>query len=165
MDKYISAEIGIRRLHALCADAVWRKDLDAFAQCFTVDGEWKIAGLHCRGRTAIGETLGQLLTQNERVLMNFGEPILDFGSSEISGRTYAVEQVKPWTGEAQSTIGLYFEKFAEIDGQWLFTWRHFDMYYFGPANLSNPLFEFRDYGPSPATPLPDAPTDGLRVSD
>ena len=71
MTDHLAAEIGVRRLHALCADAVWRRDPDAFSQCYTEDGEWKIVGLHVRGREAIGQTLTELGSGNTHVLMNF----------------------------------------------------------------------------------------------
>ena len=45
MSDFVAAEAGIRQLHARFVDAVWRKDADAFAECFAHDGEWKIAGL------------------------------------------------------------------------------------------------------------------------
>lgn len=163
MTHLIDAEIGVRRLHAICADAVWRKDHAAFADCFAEDGEWKITGRELRGREAIAQGLQQLLAANERVLMSFGAAILDASSGKVTGRTYAVEQVKPWEGSALSTIGVYFEDFSEANGRWLFQRRHFDMYYFGPADLSAPLFDFPDYGRPPTMPAADAPTAGLKA--
>lgn len=83
--------MGIRRLHALCADAVWRKDRAAFVECFSPDGEWKVASLRMRGQQAIGDGFDNQLTLNERVLMSFASPILDFSPGLISGRTYRFE--------------------------------------------------------------------------
>jgi hypothetical protein len=36
---------GVGQLQAPYADAVWRRDRDAFLDCFAAEGEWKIAGL------------------------------------------------------------------------------------------------------------------------
>ena len=54
MNDFLAAESAIQQLHARYIDAVWRKDADAFADCFAKDAEWKIAGMHMRGRTEIG---------------------------------------------------------------------------------------------------------------
>ena len=39
MTEFVIAESGIRQLHARYIDAVWRKDADAFANCFAEHGE------------------------------------------------------------------------------------------------------------------------------
>lgn len=157
----LAAEIGICRLHALCADAVWRKDRAAFVSCFVPDGEWKVAGSHLRGHGALGDGFDAFLALNERVLMSFASPILAFEADHVSGRTYTIEHVKTLQGEGASSIGVYYERFVETAGEWRFQWRHFDFCYFGPPDLSAPLFGFADYGRPPAMPDGDAPTAGM----
>lgn len=157
----LSAEIGVRRLHALCADAVWRKDRAAFVACYVPDGEWKVAGQHLRGHQELGDGFDAFLELNERVLMSFASPILDFGADGISGRTYTMEHVKTREGNGASSIGIYYERFVEVAGEWRFQWRHFDFCYFGPPDLSAPLFGFVDRGDPPAMPGRDASTAGM----
>jgi hypothetical protein len=157
----LSAEIGIRRLHALCADAVWRKDRSAFVDCFTVDGEWKVAGVHMRGQAAVGDGFDQFLALNERVLMSFASPILEVDGQSASGRTYTIEHVRTVDGSGMSSVGIYYERFVEIHGAWLFAWRHFDFCYFGPPDLSAPLFPFVDRGRPPGMPDAADPTAGM----
>lgn len=161
MSPSLEAEIGVRRLHALCADAVWRRDGAGFADCYTEDATWKIAGLAFQGRDAIAGALGQLGAGNERVLMMFGSPILAMTDGTLTGRTYTVEHVKLLDGSTSATIGIYYERFAERDGRWLFQWRHFDFNYLGPGDFSAPFYPFQDYGPPPAQPGPADPTGGL----
>jgi hypothetical protein len=160
----LEAEIGIRRLHALCADAVWRKDGTAFSECYTDDAVWKIAGFVFHGREAISKALGQLGIENERVLMTFGAPIIHMGDGLLTGRTYAVEHVKRLDGSASTSIGIYYEQFIQQDAVWLFKWRHFDFCYLGPTDLSEPLYPFQDYGAPPAMPASDDRTAGLYLS-
>lgn len=157
----LAAEIGIRRLHALCADAVWRKDRASFVACFVAHGIWKVAGADLQGQAAIGAGFDQFLDLNERVLMQFASPILEIGRGEASGRTYATELVKDREGRGMCSIGIYYERFVERDGEWRFAWRHFDFCYFGPADLSAPLFAFVDRGPPPALPGAQEPTAGM----
>lgn len=158
----LEAEIAIRRLHALCADAVWRKDRVAFAECYANDAVWKIAGLELHGRAAIGQALGNFGAANERVLMVFGAPILTMNEDVLTGRTYAVEHVKLLDGSAVSTIGIYYERFIVRGGRWLFHWRHFDFAYHGPPDLSASFYPSHDYGPPSAMPPADAMTGGLQ---
>lgn len=157
----LAAEIGIRRLHALCIDAVWRKDREAFVDCFVCDGEWNVAGMHFRGRAAIGDGFDQFLARNERVLMNFSSPILEIGWGFASGRTYVNETVKMHDGEGQCSVGIYYERFVEVKGSWRFVWRHFDLFYLGPPDLIAPLFALPDRGRPPALPLDDLGISGM----
>lgn len=159
--RWLAAEIGVRRLHARCADAVWRKDRDAFVECFVPVGEWKVAGMHLRGHEAIAEGFDRFLALNERVLMSFASPILEVGQGTASGRTYTSETVKTLGGQGMCSIGIYYERFTETDAEWRFQWRHFDFCYFGPCDLSAPLFPFVDRGPPPALPDPNSATEGM----
>jgi hypothetical protein len=144
-----------------CADAVWRKDRAAFVDCFVAEGVWKVAGMDLRGQAAIGEGFDQFLALNERVLMSFGSPILELGAGFASGRTYTTEIVKTRDGQGICSIGIYYERFVEQDGEWRFVWRHFDFCYFGPPDLSVPLFPLVDRGRPPALPGQEVPTAGM----
>lgn len=159
----IATEYGIRQLQARCADAVWRKDTGAFAACFAPDGTWKVAGLTITGHQAIGESFEMLTAVNQRILMRFGTPIVAVDGDTASARTYTVEHVKRNDGVGLSSIGIYYERFARVEGQLLYTWRHFDFCYFGPVDLSADLYAFVDHGPPPALPPANAPTAGLQV--
>ena len=159
----IAAEFAIRQLQARCADAVWRKDTSAFAQCFAPDGIWKVAGLTFQGQNAIAQGFDLLTAVNERILMRFGTPIITLDGDRASARTYTIEHVKRNEGDALSSIGIYYEKFARTGDDWLFAWRHFDFCYFGPPDLSADLYAFVDRGPPPALPADDAATAGLQA--
>jgi hypothetical protein len=135
------AESGIRQLHARCIDAVWRKDAAAFADCFTADGEWIIAGVHARGRAQLKIEFDQFLGLNERVLMHFGAPILSVEDGSAVGRTHVYEDVKTIDGRGMKTIGTYHERFVLAGDLWLFAWRRFDMRYFGSPDLSGPFLD------------------------
>ena len=158
MSDYLIAESGIRQLHARFTDAVWRKDFTAFADCFTESAEWKIAGLHFKGRNEIGETISKLLAPYSRILINLGLPVLDINGNTATGRIHLTEQAKLTDGSSVLTIGVYFDRYAIENGQWKFNWRHFSLHYRGPTDLSAPLVPSPDYGPPPAMPPEDAPT-------
>lgn len=157
MTDFIKAESGIRQLYSRCIDAVWRKDTAAFVDCFTEQGEWKIAGHHFRGRTEIGNAFEEFLNPNERVLMIFGTPFLQVESGIAQGRTYVTEMIKRKDKMNASTIGTYYEHFVQQEDRWRFQSRFFSLHYYGPADLSAPLYETPDFGPPPGMPTQNAP--------
>lgn len=156
--EFASADAGIRQLHARYTDAVWRKDAEAFADCFAEQGEWKIAALHLRGRAEIASTIARLLSGCERVLMSLGIPLLEVGAGTATGRIPCLEFAKLKDGTSAMTIGIYYDRYLEETGTWRFRWRHFGLHYRGPADLSAPLIHSPDYGPFPGMPRPDEPT-------
>lgn len=120
MTEFVQAESGIRLLNARYIDAVWRRDSTSFADCFTVDAEWKIAGMHVRGRAGIASLFEKLLAPSERVLMLPGLPALQIGGGSASGRTPVTELVKLRDGRGIRTIGIYYDRIIDQKGRWRF---------------------------------------------
>lgn len=156
MTDYAAAEAGIRALHARYTDAVWRRDIDAFAGCFAEDGEWRISGRVLKGRVQIRETIAAILTRFDRVLITFRTPILEVRNRRAFGRTYVDERCAWKNGETNISVGLYYERFAQEDGRWLFDWRLFQMLYRGDPDFTGTFYDFPDYGPPPGMPPCDA---------
>ena len=158
MTEFVVADSGIRQLHARFIDAVWRKDADAFAQCFAEDAEWKIAGQHFRGRAVIGATIGKLLGACARVQLMAATPILEVGQGTAVGRIQMTEFAKMTDGSSALTLGVYYDRYVEEGQRWVFQWRHFSLHYRGPVDLSAELVNSPDYGPFPGMPAADEPT-------
>lgn len=162
MPQFAAAEAGIRQLHARYAEAVWRKDLDAFADCFTEQGEWRIAGKVLKGREAIVEAFGNIIADAERVFMTFQTPIVSLeGTSRANGRTLVSEQSRWNDGRVNYILGRYFEDFVREHDRWRFSWRLYQALYAGPPDLSGTFFDEPDFGAPPAMPPRDvmpAPT-------
>ncbi len=158
MNDFLIAESGIRQLHARYIDAVWRKDAQTFADCFATDAEWKIAGLHMRGRAEIGGAIGKLLSTSERVRMILGTPILSVEQRTATGRIQVTEFARLTDGTSAMTLGTYYDRYIDEGDRWRFQWRHWSLFYRGPIDLSAPFVDSPDYGPHPAMPGPDEPT-------
>jgi len=158
MSDFIAADCGIRQLHARFIDAVWRKDADAFAACFAENAEWKIAGMHIRGRAEIGSLFGKLMAICARVQIIMGTPVLDVSAGTAAGRVNVTELAKMSDGTSAMTLGVYYDRYVEEGGRWRFQWRHFSLHYRGPIDLSAALVESPDYGPPPNMPGADEPT-------
>jgi uncharacterized protein (TIGR02246 family) len=161
MTEFIVAESAVRQLHARYADAVWRKDVTAFGDCFTQDAEWRIVGMVLRGRDQIVSGFERLMSRYQRVLMQFQNPILTVGDKSAVGRTYVVEHRAAPNERPGMTIGTYFERFVDQGDRWRFAWRLYQLHYIGPPDLSGTFFDQPDYGPPPNMPPLDAPTYNL----
>ncbi|VEG43639.1 SnoaL-like domain [Mycolicibacterium flavescens] len=151
-------ECSVRQLHARYVDAVWRKDAETFLDCFTEDGEWKIAGMHLRGHAEIRSQFDKFMAPCERILMSFGTPLLEVDHNTASSRTLVTECVKHRDGEVIRTVGLYYDRFVVQNDRWRFKWRHWSLYYYGPPDFSGPFLDSPEYGAPPGMPAPDEPT-------
>ena len=156
MTDFTVAECAIRQLHARYLDAVFRKDFDAFANCFTEDAEWRISGMILRGRTEIAGNLKRLMPNFHRVLMTWRTPIVEVGDGVASSRTYVTEQNAFFNGRPGTTVGTYFERFVDQGDQWRFTWRMFQLHYIGPPDITASIFPNPEFGPPPGMPPLDA---------
>jgi ketosteroid isomerase-like protein len=153
----LKAVEGIRQLHSRYVDAVFRKDYATFAQCWSDDAEWRIAGRILRGRDDITAFLEQAMGNFHRVIMTFRNPLVEMtGQGAARSRVYVTEQNGFKDRRPGATIGTYFEKVIERDGRWLRSWALFQLHYMGPADLTGEYFEQPDFGPFPAFPPSDA---------
>lgn len=158
MTDFLRAESGIRQLYGRYCDALWRRDTDAFVDCFTADAVWKIAGRTLRGRAEIGAGFTAFLAQSQKVMMFVGIPVLDVGEGSASGRVQVTELLKLKEGDAIRTLGVYYERFVREGERWRIRHHHFNLYYYGPPDLSADFYDCLEYGPPPGMPGPDAPT-------
>jgi uncharacterized protein (TIGR02246 family) len=156
---FMIAESGIRQLYGRYADAVWRKDVPAFVECFAEDAIWKIGGRTLHGREEIGGVFEASLAPSERVMMWLGIPVITLtGERTATGRVQVTELIKRKDGSSARTLALYYERYVEEDGVWRLGWHHFNLYYFGPPDLSATFLENMEYGPPPGLPGADDPT-------
>ena len=156
--EFLIAESAIRQLYARYNDALWRKDSDAFVDCFAAGAVWKIAGLTICGSAEIRSLFEKYMAAYHKVMMFTGIPVLDVGMGTATGRVPITEYSKLPDGQAIRTLGIYYDRYVEEAGRWRFSWRHFNLYYYGPPDFSEPYYECREYGPPPAIPGPNDPT-------
>jgi ketosteroid isomerase-like protein len=158
MTELMVAEFTVRQLHARYLDSVWRKDYEAFGDCFAVDAEWRIGGRILRGRADIVANLKRLMPNFQRVLMTFRTPIVHIENDAVASRTYVTEQNAFLDGRPGNSIGIYFERFVKEGDQLRFKWRLFQLHYLGKMDITTRLFENPEFGPPPGMPPLDAPT-------
>lgn len=156
MTDLATADAAIRQLHARYIDAVWRADYDAFADCFALDCEWRIADRVVRGRTGAVEFIKLMLADFDCLFISLGTPVLNVGDGEATGRTYFNARNRLKSGEAFAPIGVYYERFVDEGDRWRFKWRLFQTHYKGPPDMSGELVANPHYGSPPGFPPPDA---------
>jgi len=152
MTDYLMAEAGIRQLHARYADAVFRKDFDAFADCFTEDAEWRLGQYVLRGRQEAVAFLQERIANSHFVLMTFRSPLLQIGPGTATGRTYVTELNAYRNAPPNHTVATYYERFVAYNGVWRRAFALFQLHYMGPEDMSGTFFTTPDYGPPPAMP-------------
>jgi hypothetical protein len=156
MTDFANAEAAIRQLHARYIDAVWRQDIEAFADCFADDCEWRIDGMIIRGRDAAVEFHKRNIVAYPQLFIMLGTPILDVGDGVATGRTYFNARNVKANGDAFAPIGTYFERFVDEGDRWRFKWRLFQTYYRGPPDMSGEFVSNPQYGAPPGFPPSDA---------
>ena len=134
------------------------KDPQSFGDLFAVDGEWKVSGMHLKGREEIRSTFARYMQHTGRTLMTFRTPIVELVDGVVTSRTYVTESNRFADGQTADTIGIYYERFTREDGRLLFHYRHWNMYYIGPPDLTADFFDVKDFGPPPGFPDRDDPT-------
>jgi uncharacterized protein (TIGR02246 family) len=156
MSQFAEAEARIRQLYAHYADAVWRKDVAAFADCFAVDAEWRISGMVMHGRDEIADAFEHIIASAKRVLMTFETPLLALDEGGAAARVRVTERCA-WTDRpSHFNIGTYFDRIVEDGDRWRYSWRLFQLFYMGPQDLSGSFHDNPDYGPAPNMPPLDA---------
>lgn len=159
MSDFLTVECAVRQLMGRYADAVWRQDSEAFGQCWCEDAVWKISGREAHGRDEIVALFQASIAPSERVMLWSGIPVIELRGDEAIGRVQVTELIKRREGQPFRTLGLYYDHFREEAGQWRFARRHFNLYYFGPPDVSGDLLQgVMEYGPPPGMPGLDHPT-------
>ena len=165
MTDFAAADSGMRQLQARYVDSVWRKDFDAFADCFTEGAEWRIAGQVLLGRAACVGLLRKIMPSIERVFMTMGTPLLQLRGEEIIARTYVTEINVSKGVPPMFAIGIYYDRCVQEGSRWRFAWHHYQSYYHGPADLTAPFRHIIDYGAPFGMPGPDEPAPAAGSAD
>lgn len=147
MTDLLTADFAIRQLHGRYVDAVFRKDVTAFAACWADNAEWFIAGRHFVGRDAIAEGFLALAGYAERVLMMLGMPVLDIGANSARGRWPVTELIKRVDGGHTRTVGVYDDCYVGSGLDWRFAERRWTLHYRGAGDFSDPFEVVPDPGP------------------
>jgi uncharacterized protein (TIGR02246 family) len=138
----VADELAIRELVARYADAVVRRDEDAWAATWTKDGEWHVLGEPARGREAVVELWNKLMAGLPFVVQLAHGGMIQLDGDRATGRWYITEHGKTPDGTGMFTLGVYHDDYERSAEGWRFARRRFDFLYAGPPDLSAPARGF-----------------------
>jgi hypothetical protein len=153
----LKAESEIRKLLAVSSDCVWRKDLDQYGLCWSINGEWRILGSVTRGREAIKTAWWRFMDPLRSAWQVAHNLVLEIEDHEAQGRLFIEETLVLADGTVHLTRGIYHDTYVIEEDRWTFGKRHFDLVYIGPPAMSGRFFSTVPYGPAPTDPDPNRP--------
>lgn len=129
-------ELALRNLMGRYADAVNRRDADAWVATWAVDGVWNLLGNPVSGRDNILTLWQQMMGSFEFALMLPSSCLFQVNGDTASGHWYLHEYTRDLQGTATTVLSRYLDTYVKQGGQWLFQSRHYSFIYNGPADLS-----------------------------
>jgi hypothetical protein len=129
-------ELAIRSLVARYADAVNRRDEDAWRSTWTEDGEWHVLGKSTAGREDVVALWCELMGSFGFVLQLIHSGTIELDGDRATGRWYLSEIWKRPDDSAGLSVGVYHDHYERGGAGWLFARRRFDFLYMGPSDLS-----------------------------
>jgi hypothetical protein len=136
------SRVAITDLTHRYADAVVRRDADAWAATWATDAVWELGkGRRVEGREAILGLWNSAMDGFKAVVQNVvnSTATLDDAAGTGSGRCYIMEHW--WRADDSKGILLayYDDLYTRVDDEWLFASRELVIQYGGPPDLSAPF--------------------------
>ena len=119
------------------ADAVTRRDIDRWVDCWAADAVWTLH--HDRvatGRDAILSMLRAALSTLDGVVQHVLNGEVAVNDSAAAGRWHIQEHLRRTTGEPLLVLAHYEDTYLRGDGRWRFQSRTLVPHYQGPPDLS-----------------------------
>ena len=123
-------EFAIRNLVATYADAVNRRDGDAWRDTWAEDSEWRIRDTTVVGRQAIVEFWLAAMASFEGVIQMAAQGTVNVGGDEASG-SWTIWEIGRRVGEGSLVVGFYSDRYVRQSSGWRFAARHFTVCYRG----------------------------------
>jgi len=115
----------IRALVERYADAVNRRDAEAYAATWAPDGVWEIRGNRYEGREAILAYWKPLMAGIPWVVQTITNGTVDLDGETARGRWFHTDFAALPDGTKRMALGLYHDSCVRVDGRWLFALRSY----------------------------------------
>lgn len=116
----------IRALHDRYADAVNRRDADAWGALWAEDAVWDLMGTRVEGRAAIVGLWSQAMAGFAFVGFFSQAGAISVAGDRAEGRVWTHEVLENADGERRP-LGRYDDQYVKRDGGWLFAERRFSL--------------------------------------
>lgn len=120
-------QLAIRALNEVYADAVFRRDAQAWGETWAEAATWYLMGQTVTGRSAIVTAW-----ENAMAAFPFAAFFVQPGSLLVYGDTatgivYTHEVLETTAGELYRPVGRYADRYIKQDGRWLFAERTYEL--------------------------------------
>ena len=117
--------MAIRELHEIYADGVVRIDADTWGSVWAPDAHWDLMGMKVDGKDAIVQMWTGAMDGLQAVSFQCMPCAIEVDGDTATSRVQTQEILWMKDGATRHVGGLYEDKLAKIDGQWLYTSRIF----------------------------------------
>jgi hypothetical protein len=134
--------LAIRQLVERYADAVCQRNAEQWGSTWAPDAVWDLGARKAEGRENIVQLwLGAMgVYQSALQVVNDGE-VLEVDGDRAKARWYITEYLHPADGP-RIGIGVYFDDYVRIDGQWHFAQRKYNIMYSGKTDLTGTVTKY-----------------------
>ncbi len=123
----IEDQLALRALHDSYADAVFRRDADAWGALWADDAVWNLGQGDVAGKAAIVPTWVGAMGLFSQVAF-FGQVgALEIDRDAATGRVYTQEVLTEQDGTLRRIVGRYEDAYVRRDGRWLFAARRYSI--------------------------------------
>lgn len=134
--------LAIRELAETYADAVCRRDADAWGGTWAPEGVWDLGGKVVEGRSALVPFWTKVMTGFPFVVQIIHSVLVDEVEGDTAkARCWLGEQLTDGDGNARTTVGHYHDELVKHDGRWYYSRRTYQTVSVADTTLSstNPL--------------------------
>jgi ketosteroid isomerase-like protein len=117
----------IRELFEIYGDAVIRKDLDTYLACWADNCRRTGAGGECEGKDELRAHWHGIFGALEQMVFLTQMASLSVDRDSAAARSYCLEILKPKDGHTRQLVGEYDDELVRVDGEWLFSHRHYQV--------------------------------------
>lgn len=124
----LADRVAIRERIERYNDAVFRRDADDWAECWTEDAEWQVGENSASGRKAIRDLWITLMDGLEAAGMYVTHGAVAIADDMAESRCYMLEMLKKRDGTELLVSGRYDDRLRrDADGEWRFLGRAYSV--------------------------------------
>jgi ketosteroid isomerase-like protein len=121
----VEDQLALRTLHDAYADAVFRRDAQAWGALWAEDAVWNLGQGDVTGKDKIVPMWIGAMGMFSQVAFFCQPGALEVDGDAASGRVYTQEVLTEQDGTLRRIVGCYEDTYVRRDGRWLFSSRRY----------------------------------------
>ena len=121
----VEDRLSIRERFDAYSDAVTRRSLDDYLDCWTDDGLRSGDGGECHGVAALRAHWHEIWKVLSQMVFMTQLGAIEVDGTTATARSYCFETLRFHDGAARQLIGAYDDELRRVDGVWLFSARRY----------------------------------------